>query len=80
MCPPETIGYENEKPNEKEKENENEKEKDKYMYIGGKPPEAPAPKAHIYIHPPSLEEIRSFSRERGNRVDPAYFCFDPRSG
>ena len=35
--------------------------------------EAPAPKAHIYIQPPSLEEIRSFCQERGNQVDPEYF-------
>ena len=41
--------------------------------MGGKPPEAPAPKAHIYIQPPSLEEIRSYCQERGNQVDPEYF-------
>ena len=67
-----TTGSENEKPNEKEKEkeNENEKEKEKDIYMG---PEAPAPKAHIYIQPPSLEEIRSYCQERGNQVDPEYF-------
>ena len=50
-----------------------EQDKDKYIYMGGKPPEAPAPKAHIYIQPPSLEEIRSYCQERGNQVDPEYF-------
>ena len=59
----------NEKNNDKNKNNDD----DKYIYMGGKPPEAPAPKAHIYIQPPSLEEIRSFCQERGNSVDPQYF-------
>ena len=49
-----------------------DKDKDKYIY-GGKPPEAPAPKAHIYTQPPSLEEIESYCRERGNQVDPEHF-------
>ena len=68
----ETSGSENKEPKEKEKEkeNENEKEKEKDIYMG---PEAPAPKAHIYIQPPSLEEIRSYCQERGNQVDPEYF-------
>ena len=68
----ETSGSENEEPKEKEKEKENEteKEKEKDIYMG---PEAPAPKAHIYIQPPSLEEIRSYCQERGNQVDPEYF-------
>ena len=58
---------------DKEKDNDKDKDKDKYIYMGGKPPEAPAPKAHIYIQPPSLEEIRSYCQERGNQVDPEYF-------
>ena len=65
-----TSGSENEEPKEKEKEKENETEKEKDIYIGAA---APAPKAHIYIQPPSLEEIGSYCRERGNSVDPQYF-------
>ena len=58
---------------EQDKDKEKDKDKDKYIYMGGKPPEAPAPKAHIYIQPPSLEEIRCYCQERGNQVDPEYF-------
>ena len=69
----EKKGSVSEQDKDKEKDNDKDKDKDKYIYMGGKPPEAPAPKAHIYIQPPSLEEIRSYCQERGNQVDPEYF-------
>ena len=62
---------EEDKDKEKEKDNDNDKDKD--IYIGGEPPVPPAPKAHIYIQPPSLEEVESYCRERMNRVNPQYF-------
>ena len=58
---------------DKDKEKEKDKDKDKDIYIGGEPPAPPAPKAHIYIQPPSLEEVESYCRERKNRVNPQYF-------
>ena len=69
----EKKGSVSEQDKDKEKDKDKDKDKDKYIYMGGKPPEAPAPKAHIYIQPPSLEEIRSYCQERGNQVDPEYF-------
>jgi hypothetical protein len=42
------------KDKDKEKDNDKDKDKDKYIYMGGKPPEAPAPKAHINIYSPPL--------------------------
>ena len=69
----EKKGSVSEQDKDKEKDNDKDKDKDKYIYMGGQPPEAPAPKAHIYIQPPSLEEIRSYCQERGNQVDPEYF-------
>ena len=62
---------EEDKDKEKEKDKDNDKDKD--IYIGGEPPVPPAPKAHIYIQPPSLEEVESYCRERKNRVNPQYF-------
>ncbi len=58
------------KDKDKEKEKEKGKDKDKDIYMGGEPP---APKAHIYIQPPSLAEIETYCQERGNQVDPNYF-------
>ena len=52
---------------DKEKEKDEDKDEDKDIYI------APAPRAHIYIRPPSLEEVESYCQERGNQVDPHYF-------
>ena len=48
-------------------DNDNNNNNDNDIYI------APAPKAHIYLQPPSLEEVASYCRERGNHVDPHYF-------
>ena len=62
-----------EEDKDKEKEKDKDKDKDKDIYIGGEPPAPPAPKAHIYIQPPSLEEVESYCRERKNRVNPQYF-------
>ena len=62
-----------EEDKDKEKEKDKDKDKDKDIYIGGEPPVPPAPKAHIYIQPPSLEEVESYCRERMNRVNPQYF-------
>ena len=62
---------EEDKDKEKEKDKDNDNDKD--IYIGGEPPVPPAPKAHIYIQPPSLEEVESYCRERKNRVNPQYF-------
>ena len=62
-----------EEDKDKEKEKDKDKDKDKDIYIGGEPPVPPAPKAHIYIQPPSLEEVESYCRERKNRVNPQYF-------
>ena len=53
-----------------DKNNDKYKNKDDDIYIGA---EAPAPKAHIYIQPPTLDEIASYCEERGNNVDPQYF-------
>ena len=59
------------KPNETNQDNDNDNDNnnnnDNDIYI------APAPKAHIYLQPPSLEEVASYCRERGNHVDPHYF-------
>ena len=59
------------KPNETNQDNDNDNNNnnnnDNDIYI------APAPKAHIYLQPPSLEEVASYCRERGNHVDPHYF-------
>ena len=57
------------KPNEtnQDNDNDNNNNNDNDIYI------APAPKAHIYLQPPSLEEVASYCRERGNHVDPHYF-------
>ena len=55
---------------DKEKENDKDNDKGKDVYIGA---EAPAPKAHIYKEAPTLGEIESYCRERGNQVDPQYF-------
>ena len=52
---------------DKEKEKDEDKDEDKGIYI------APAPRAHIYIRPPSLEEVESYCQERGSQVDPHYF-------
>ena len=62
-----------EEDKDKEKEKDKDKDKDKDIYIGGEPPVPPAPKAHIYIQPLSLEEVESYCRERKNRVNPQYF-------
>ena len=62
-----------EEDKDKEKEKDKDKDKDKDIYIGGEPPAPPAPKAHIYIQPPSLEEVESYCLERKNRVNPQYF-------
>lgn len=56
--------------NDNDKNKYNDKNNDNDIYIG---PAAPAPKAHIYIDPPSLEEIERYCQERGNKVDPNYF-------
>ena len=57
------------KPNETNQDNDNDNDNNNNndIYI------APAPKAHIYLQPPSLEEVASYCRERGNHVDPHYF-------
>ena len=55
---------------DKEKENDKDNDKGKDIYIGA---EAPAPKAYIYKEAPTLGEIESYCRERGNQVDPQYF-------
>lgn len=53
--------------NDNDNNNNNNNDNDNDIYI------APAPKAHIYLQPPSLEEVASYCRERGNHVDPHYF-------
>ena len=57
----------NETNQDNDNDNDNNNNNDNDIYI------APAPKAHIYLQPPSLEEVASYCRERGNHVDPHYF-------
>ena len=62
-----TKANETNQDNDNDNDNDNNNNNDNDIYI------APAPKAHIYLQPPSLEEVASYCRERGNHVDPHYF-------
>lgn len=69
-----TVFPKTQKSQEEEKEEEEEKDEGKEKGEGSPPtPPRGAPPAKSRFVPPSVDEVRAYCRERGNRVDPDRF-------